>query len=296
MYKQIILNVDREDVANLEELFFEFGALSTTVSDNNEGNELEEMIFDEPTGVISHGNCKVWDHSRLAVLFTEDADISLVLTKIYNILGMQIDYQLENIKDQDWVSLSQKQHELIFISDSFVVASEWHTIPANCKSVILNAGLAFGSGTHPTTRMCMEWLVNNNLTDKTVLDFGCGSGILAITASILGAKQVVGIDIDPQAIESSNFNAQLNRIGNANFFPNENLESFPIKKFEIVLANILANPLIELAGIISSYCSGYLILSGVLEMQVSQVLQAYSKLFDTSEVSVVDGWAAIYLS
>lgn len=297
MYKQITLNVDRQSITVLEELFFEFGALATTISDNNEGNEFEEMIFDEPVGLtIGQENCKVWDHSKLTVLFMEDADINLVFEKIYNTKGIHIDYQLEYIQDQDWVSLSQKQHDLIFISDNFVVASEWHTIPANCKGIILNAGLAFGSGTHPTTRMCMDWLVNHHIRDKTILDFGCGSGILAITASILGAKQVVGIDIDPQAIDSSKGNALLNKINNADFFHNEHLDSFSIKQFEVVIANILANPLIELAEIIASYCSNYLILSGVLEMQVPEVIQAYSRMFDSCEVRSIDGWAAIYLT
>jgi ribosomal protein L11 methyltransferase len=295
MYKQVILRVDRALANTLEDILFEHGALSTTISDNNEGNELEELIFDEPDGLFTKNSVPLWNDSKLTVLFAQDIDVDSIFVHLYELLAKKIEYQIEILPDQDWVSLSQKQHELIFISQNFVIASQWHNIPQNCQSIKLNAGLAFGSGTHPTTKMCMQWLVDNDLSLKTVLDFGCGSGILAITAAILGAKEVVGIDIDPQAIESSNNNKQLNNITNAYFCSNEQLASLKIKNFDVVLANILAAPLIKLSNMIAQYCNEYLILSGLLQSQVTEVLVAYQHCFDVLSSKTVDGWAAIYL-
>lgn len=291
MYKQLTIYVNDESVEILTDLFFDFGALATTICDANEGNADEELIFDEPVGLLSVKQVPVWKHSILYVLFLQEDDINPIILEIYSILGMQFEYTESILEDQNWVELSQQQHEIIHITDDFVIASEWHRVPQGCKAVMLNPGLAFGSGTHPTTRMCLEWLVANPPIGENVLDFGCGSGILAITAAVCGATEVVGVDIDQQAILSSQYNAELNSIC-ASFMLPEQLDKD--RRFDVVLANILANPLKELAPLLRNYTAQHLLLSGILEQQADEVIEVYKQYFTKVEQKNTNGWSILW--
>ena len=290
MYKQLTIDVNDELVEMLTDVFFDFGALATTICDANEGSADEELIFDEPVGLLSVKQLPVWKHSILYVLFLQEDDIKPIILEIYNVLGRQFEYTESTLEDKNWVELSQQQHEIIHITDDFVIASEWHRVPQGCKAVMLNPGLAFGSGTHPTTRMCLEWLVENPPVGEKVLDFGCGSGILAITAAVCGSIEVVGVDIDQQAIISSQYNAELNNVG-ARFMLPEQLDKN--MKFDVVVANILANPLKELAPLLRNYTAHHLLLSGILEQQTDEVINVYKQYFTKVEQKNTNGWSML---
>lgn len=287
-FKQLKIKVDSEKADSLGDAFFAEDALSVSVEDQFEGTEFEEPIFNEPGMEVE----KLWQHSLLVVLLTEDCDIDQIVSNVQKKTKLTFDYEIENIDDQDWVRLTQSQFEPIKITDKLFIVPSWHELPiADATGIILDPGLAFGTGSHPTTFMCLEWLAKNVSTADTILDYGCGSGILAITAAKLGAKSVVGVDIDKQATESSLYNAEVNQTQVNFFLP----DKFKPTTYDIVIANILSNPLRMLASALSGYVckGGKIVLSGILDSQIEEMSSIYQEWFDMQVYKVMDGWVCL---
>lgn len=287
-FQQLKINIDSKRAEQLSDIFFELGALSVSIEDQYEGTELEQPIFNEP-GMDVKG---LWEHSTVVVLLNADDDIEAIITASQNELNSTFDYVLEQVDDQDWVRLTQSQFEPIEVTSKLYIVPSWHTIPNHdATGIILDPGLAFGTGSHPTTFMCLKYLAENITSNMKVLDYGCGSGILAITAKKLGAQLVDGVDIDPQAIESSLFNAENNQV-NVNFYLPD---TFTAGQYDLVVANILSNPLRMLASALASYVKpqGKIILSGILADQIEEMSTIYSQWFTMNTYTIQDGWACL---
>lgn len=287
-FQQLKINIDSKRAEQLSDIFFELGALSVSIEDQYEGTELEQPIFNEP-GMDVKG---LWEHSTVVVLLNADDDIEAIITASQNELNSTFDYVLEQVDDQDWVRLTQSQFEPIEVTSKLYIVPSWHTIPnPDATGIILDPGLAFGTGSHPTTFMCLKYLAENITSNMKVLDYGCGSGILAITAKKLGAQLVDGVDIDPQAIESSLFNAKNNQV-NVNFYLPD---TFTAGQYDLVVANILSNPLRMLASALASYVKphGKIILSGILADQIEEMSTIYSQWFTMNTYTIQDGWACL---
>jgi ribosomal protein L11 methyltransferase len=202
-------------------------------------------------------------------------------------------FTLRSVADQDWVRLTQSQFEPMLIGERIWVVPSWHSAPDPDAIILeLDPGLAFGTGSHPTTRLCMEWLEKNPPLDQSVLDYGCGSGILAIVAKKLGAAQVDGVDIDPQAITSAEFNATRNQCAIDFSLPNKISNA----TYDVVVANILANPLKLMAPMLANKVApgGALVLSGVLERQADEVAAVYAPFIQLSVWQEREGWVALH--
>jgi ribosomal protein L11 methyltransferase len=192
------------------------------------------------------------------------------------------------VPDQDWVRLTQSQFAPVEITPEFWIVPTWHEPPAEARKIIrLDPGLAFGTGTHPTTRMCLRWIATHDLTGQRVLDYGCGSGILAIGAAKFGAKQIDAVDIDEAAVTSTELNAQANEVS-----LNAGLPELAQGAYQTVLANILATPLKVLAPLLCGHvqAGGHLVLAGILERQEEELIQAYAPHIKLSVADREDGW------
>ena len=206
---------------------------------------------------------------------------------------------LEHLEDQAWETVCKDQFKPLKFGRNLWICPTWHAISdSNAIIVLLDPGLAFGTGAHPTTQLCIAWLEKNKdyINHKTIIDYGCGSGILGITALKLGAKKVIGIDIDPQAIYAAQENALKNQVSIEACSP-DNI-GLHLQTADIIMANILANPIIELADKFYDYlsASGKLILSGILEEQANLVINAYKNKFILQELSVQEEWLRIEFS
>ena len=288
-FKQIIINIDSQRAEQLSDIFFDLGALSVSIEDEYEGTELEQPIFNEPGMIVE----ALWEHSKVVVLFDDLADVESLVSAAEIKLDAKFSYVQENVDDQDWVRLTQSQFEPIEVTDNLYIVPSWHSIPnAAATGIILDPGLAFGTGSHPTTFMCLRWIAENITPELEVLDYGCGSGILAITAKKVGAKLVDGVDIDAQAIESSLYNAEVNQVVVNFCLPNQ----FVAKQYDVVIANILSNPLRMLASALASYVkpSGQIILSGILESQIEEMCEIYAQWFAMSTYTIQEGWACLH--
>lgn len=288
-FKQLIVNIDSQRAEQLSDIFFDLGALSVSIEDEHEGTELEQPIFNEPGMDVE----KLWEHSKVVILLEQNADVVNMVADAALELNHTFDYQEEIVDDQDWVRLTQSQFTPIEITPNLFIVPSWHDIPnPDALGIILDPGLAFGTGSHPTTFMCLQWIADNVKPEHEVLDYGCGSGILAITAKKVGATRVDGVDIDPQAIESSLYNASNNQVVVNFSLPN----SFVAHQYDVVIANILSNPLRMLASALASYVkpSGQIILSGILANQIDEMCEIYSQWFDMSTFTVQDGWACLH--
>lgn len=288
-FKQLIVNIDSQRAEQLSDIFFDLGALSVSIEDEHEGTELEQPIFNEPGMDVE----KLWEHSKVVILLDQNADVVNMVADAALELNHTFDYQEEIVDDQDWVRLTQSQFTPIEITPNLFIVPSWHDIPnPDALGIILDPGLAFGTGSHPTTFMCLQWIADNVKPEHEVLDYGCGSGILAITAKKVGAIRVDGVDIDPQAIESSLYNASNNQVVVNFSLPN----SFVAHQYDVVIANILSNPLRMLASALASYVkpSGQIILSGILANQIDEMCEIYSQWFDMSTFTVQDGWACLH--
>ena len=190
------------DAASAEPIcdaLMELGALSASIEDADAGTPDEQPQFGEPGSVNTPG----WAHSRVIALFEPDADVAAVLAEATNSLGLPpvVDFAVDALEEQNWVQLTQAQFDPIRVSEHLWIVPSWHDAPDPAAiNLILDPGMAFGTGSHPTTRLCLEWLERNVDEGDTLLDYGCGSGILAIAAARLGAGEVTGVDIDPQAV------------------------------------------------------------------------------------------------
>jgi ribosomal protein L11 methyltransferase len=293
------LQTDNIHAEVLSEALLELGALSTDVHDAASGTEREQLLFDEP-GEFSGD---IWRAAELTALFDAGADIPSIIHAATQAAGLSDppSYRVEFVKEQDWVRLTQSQFNPIRVSPRLWIVPSWHRIPdPGAINLIIDPGLAFGTGTHPSTQLCLEWLDENLRQGEDVLDFGCGSGILAIAAAKLGARHVVGIDIDPQAVEASRQNARLNQCEEtkvefhaAQMGRQAGAESRG--SVDVVVANILANPLIMLAPILGDAVrkGGHIALSGIFLEQAEDVMRAYHQQFDMRIAGQRDGWSLL---
>ena len=283
---QVRLAITPEQAATYEEALLDVGAVSVTFMDAE-----DQPIFEPDLGTTP-----LWSHTHLLALFEADTDPAALLAHLALLTGGPLPaHQVEQIADQDWERSWMDNFQPLRFGQRLWIVPSWHQPPEpQAVNLHLDPGLAFGTGTHPTTALCLEWLDGQSLHDCNVLDFGCGSGILAIAALLLGAKQACGTDIDPQALEASRDNATRNGIDTARFplyLPSE----MPADTFDLVLANILAGPLVQLAPIISQHVrqGGHLVLSGILAEQAEEVRAAYQADFILDPTAEKDGWVRI---
>jgi ribosomal protein L11 methyltransferase len=297
----ISLSLQTDDIHAevLSEALLELGALSTDIHDAAAGTEREQLLFDEP-GEFSGD---IWRAVELTSLFDAGVDIPSIIHAATQAAGLSDppSYHVEFVEEQDWVRVTQSQFNPIRVSPRFWIVPSWHQIPdPDAISLIIDPGLAFGTGAHPSTQLCLEWLDENLRRGEDVLDYGCGSGILAIAAVKLGARHVVGIDIDPRAVEASRQNARLNHCEETKVeFCTAQTVRHPDAegscRVDVVVANILANPLVMLAPILCEAVrkGGHIALSGILLEQVEDVMQAYRQQFDMRIGRQRDGWSLL---
>jgi ribosomal protein L11 methyltransferase len=251
---------------------------------------------DQPIFEPDLGTTPLWSHTHLLALFEDGTDGDAVLAHLKLLRGGELpEHQVERIEDQDWERSWMDNFQPMRFGQRLWIVPSWHQAPEpDAVNLLLDPGLAFGTGTHPTTALCLEWLDGQDLAGCTVLDFGCGSGILAIAALLLGAPQAVGTDIDPQALEASRDNADRNGIDPARF-PVYLPADLPPQPADVVVANILAGPLVQLAPTITALVKngGRLALSGILAEQAEEVRAAYAGAFDLDPTAVKDGWVRI---
>ncbi len=295
-WTEIVIEVARTHAESLSDALMDAGALSVSVEDADFGTDAEQPLFGEPGMEPKEA---AWENSRVVALTSADADQTAIVAAAASVVGLtasDVKFTLRKVEDQDWVRLTQSQFEPIHIGKNIWVVPSWHDAPDPHALVLeLDPGLAFGTGSHPTTRLCMEWLEANAPTGLSVLDYGCGSGILAMVAKKLGAEKVIGIDIDPQAIESAIFNTERNHCDVAYYLPDEFAESGNADTFDMVVANILANPLKLMAPMLAGRVNpaGQLVLSGVLATQVGEVTAAYAPFLDLTIWKEHEGWVAL---
>lgn len=266
----------------------EAGALSVDVSDSQAGTVRETAIYDEPGAQLQS-----WRSNRLTALFPDGFDVERALGACAAALGVNLPpHAIDTVADTDWVAATQAQFQPMRVGEDLWIVPSWcDPIDSNAINVRIDPGLAFGTGSHATTRLCLRWLVQNLVRGASVLDYGCGSGVLAIAASKLGAGVVFGVDIDVQAIAVSRANADANGADLAFGLP----EDLAPGCFDIVIANILADPLEQLAPLLASRaCSrGSIVLSGLLDSQADALVALYSRWFNIGLWAQEDGWAVL---
>ncbi|HBO37073.1 MAG TPA: 50S ribosomal protein L11 methyltransferase [Pasteurellaceae bacterium] len=284
---QIRLNSTDQQAEKISDYLEEIGAVSVTFMDSQDTPVFEPLP----------GETRLWGNTDVMALFDAETDMQRVLRLLQQseLLERDFAYKIEQIEDKDWEREWMDNFHPMQFGKRLWICPSWRDIPdSNAVNVMLDPGLAFGTGTHPTTALCLEWLDSLDLHGKTLIDFGCGSGILAIAALKLGAKSAVGIDIDPQAITASYNNAEQNGVA-------DRLQLFlsdqkPVElSADIVVANILAGPLKELYPVISGLVkpTGLLGLSGILATQAESVCKAYQQSFELDPIQERDEWCRI---
>jgi len=277
------LEIAAEDLIDLLE---KFGAASVSLSALS-----PELIFSEP----DQDAPGFWEKTRITVLLPDDTDLDILLACVRNRVEEDavINTHIELVRDKDWVKSFQEDHGPLVYSDKLCVCPEWASPPENIKHVLhLEPGLAFGTGSHPTTALCLDWLVNQDLDGKAVIDYGCGTGILGMSALLMGAKHVYAIDIDPQALDASRKNAGRNELEmQMTFLDDEG----GLPAVDLLIANILLNPLKQLAPRFADLlpAGGKLVLSGLLAQQVNECVSSYQDRFDMQEPVFRQEWALL---
>ena len=265
----------------------ELDALSVSVQDADAGADAESPLFGEPDMPAPAAG---WERSVLTALFESQAAAERAATLLLAqpwAKGLHVQ-ALQSVAEQDWVRLTQSQFAPVEITPQFWVVPSWHEPPTGARHAIrLDPGLAFGTGTHPTTRMCLRWLAGRPAALGRVLDYGCGSGILAIGAAKLGATQVTAVDIDPAAVRATRDNAARNAVT-----LRAGLPDLAQGEYDLVLANILATPLKLLAPLLVSHVArgGWLVLAGILERQVGELTAAYAGRLSLVVADTQEGW------
>ena len=251
---------------------------------------------DTPMYEPKPGETMLWPDTQVTGLFNASDDMKSIIKRLEQsrILGKGFKYKLDQLEDKDWDREWMDNFHPMQFGKRLWICPSWREVPdPDAVNVMLDPGLAFGTGTHPTTALCLRWLDALDLEGKTVVDFGCGSGILALAALKLGAKEVIGIDIDPQALQASMENARRNGVEDrlTVYLP----EDQPTLEADVVMANILSGPLIELQSVITGYCKtgGKLVLSGILEEQIEKIEAAYQSHFALDESAVDGDWARV---
>lgn len=276
---------DRVDV--LSDALDALDALSVSVEDADAQTPAEQALFGEPGMPPPKDG---WQRSRMVALFAQEAgaqEASELLQAQDFFEGCRL-LGIQAVADQDWVRLTQSQFAPVEVTPEFWIVPTWHEPPAQAQQIIrLDPGLAFGTGTHPTTRMCLRWIARNKLQDQRVLDYGCGSGILAIGAAKYGATRIDAVDIDEAAVTSTVLNAEANHVALSAGLPDQ-----AQGLYQTVLANILATPLKVLAPLLCSHveAGGALVLAGILERQADELKAAYAPWVSLEVADSEDGW------
>ncbi|MBC7780985.1 MAG: 50S ribosomal protein L11 methyltransferase [Proteobacteria bacterium] len=278
----------------------EHGALAVDVGDALAGTPEERAVFDEPGEWNEPMRPIRWQRARLAALFdTAEAALHIVASALDACaIDRNLLRQTRTIADADWVAQTQREFEPIAITDRLWIVPSWHRPPdPSALNLVIDPGRAFGSGSHPTTRLCLQWLAQHVHAGASVLDYGCGSGVLAIGAARLGAVRVVGVDIDPEAVATATANARANGVAQVQFLLPEAMTPGPVasSRFDLVVANILARPLMTLAPLLVAHLrhGGRIALAGLLDTQVEQIAQAYAPACGLQTERVLDGWALL---
>ena len=274
-------------VTDISEALEALDALSVSVEDADAQSESEQALFGEP-GMPPPK--EAWQRSKVVALFAKEvtAHDAERLLFVQDFFTNSQSLGVHPVEDQDWVTLTQSQFQPVEITPDFWIVPTWHEPPAQAKRFIrLDPGLAFGTGTHPTTRMCLRWIASRKNLSIRVLDYGCGSGILAIAAALHGAQSVDAVDIDEAAIASTLLNAKANGVT-----LHAGHSGLAVGAYDTVLANILATPLKVLAPLLCSHVkpTGHLVLAGILERQAQELQQAYAPYCKLQVSDQEDGW------
>jgi len=290
-YREVTIPVGEEQADALSDALLELGALSVSVEDRYGETAQEQALYGEP-GLPPPASA--WQQSLLRALFADEpqADAALAALLAAGALPDLRDVHQTTVADQDWVRLTQAQFQPVSIDDALWIVPSWHTPPATTAPVIrLDPGLAFGTGTHPTTRLCLQWLARHALHEQSVLDYGCGSGILAIAAAKFGAAHVVAVDIDPDAVQATAANARANAVTLHTGLP----DAVGGARFDVVVANILSAPLKLLAPALAAHVkpAGWLVLSGILQRQADELISAYAPYAALRVDQALDGWVCL---
>ncbi|WP_430423586.1 50S ribosomal protein L11 methyltransferase [Methylibium petroleiphilum] len=289
---ELVLLAREEQVESVSDALMELEALSISVEDADADTPSEQALFGEPDMPAPKAG---WQRSTLRALFPDESSATeaaaLLLAQEWA-ADLQV-HSLQPVPEQDWVRLTQSQFAPVEITPTFWIVPSWHEAPAAATQVIrLDPGLAFGTGTHPTTRMCLRWIATHAaaVRGRRVLDYGCGSGILAIGAALFGAAPIDAVDIDPAAIQSTQDNAQANGVTLEAGLPER--AGSPSAAYPLVLANILATPLKLLAPLLSAHVAagGHLVLAGILERQAAELQAAYAPWLALEVSDREDGW------
>ena len=287
-WTNFMIQTNAESAEKTTDYLIDLGALSASIQDKNLNQNNEEIIFGEP----HNGPQQYWQENSINALFDENIEIDKIKSKLEKFLNQEIKVIVSRVEDQDWVKTSQDQFHPICIRDKFWIIPTWHNLKLrNGINLILDPGLAFGTGSHPTTHLCIEWLIDHVNKNNRVLDYGCGSGILAIAAKKIGCQSALGVDIDPQALIASKDNALLNNVTIQISASSEPIEI----NADLIVANILSSALSVLAPALAGYCKprGMIALSGILEAQESQIKEIYEEWFDIINVTRKEGWICI---
>jgi ribosomal protein L11 methyltransferase len=279
----------QEQVESLSDVLLELAALSVSVEDADAHTEQEQALFGEP-GMPPPASA--WNRSKVMALFDtqvllEEAKVCLLGLEEFETCQILSEVQ---VPEEDWVRITQSQFQPVQITEDFWIVPSWHEVPSAALKVIrLDPGLAFGTGTHPTTRMCLAWAAQHDFTSERVMDYGCGSGILAIAAVLYGSSQTDAVDIDPAAVISAEQNARDNgvaaqiRVG---------LPDISSGLYDTVFANILATPLKVLAPLLCGLVKpgGHLVLAGILQRQEEELKAAYAPYCELQVSNESEGW------
>ncbi|MGM0526310.1 MAG: 50S ribosomal protein L11 methyltransferase [Pseudomonadota bacterium] len=283
---QLTLSSSEEYAPQVGDMLMANGAQAVTYRDG-----ADTPIFEPPLGEVL-----LWQHTLVTGLFDAETDIKAVIANLEKarILATPLQYKVDPLEDKDWEREWMDNFHPIQFGERLWICPSWRDIPEpDAVNILLDPGMAFGTGTHPTTAMCLRWLDANPPANAAVVDFGCGSGILGIAALKLGAKHAIGIDIDRQALIATKDNAERNQVaaGFDVFLPSEQ----PDQQADLVIANVLAGPLRELAEVILNYVApgGQLVLSGILQRQADSVMQAYQPEIQFDPVTIDGDWVML---
>lgn len=281
---QFIFDSTSDKADHLSEVLSECGAGAVTFQDNK----------DQPIYEPELGTTPLWAATNVIALFDAETDTNLIIQMLSGMLAPDTvpNYRIEAVEDKDWVREWMDNFHPMSFGKRLWICPSWHTPPdKNAVNIMLDPGLAFGTGTHPTTALCLNWLDQADIKDKVVIDYGCGSGILAIAAALLGAKKVVGVDTDPQALEATQANAKRNGVTIDTYLPDD----CPEETCDLLLANILAGPLKSLSERLAGLTKtgAPIVLSGVLDTQADDVSQSYQPWFDMEDAVLKEEWTRI---
>lgn len=289
-WQSLRMEAGADAAEELSDALMALGALSVGIEDADAETPDEAPIFGEP-GTSEPG---VWKHNVVSALFDENSDLPAIAAEAAATAGIASpEYTIDSLPEQDWVRATQSQFDPIPISGKLWIVPSWHEAPRpDAINIALDPGLAFGTGSHPTTHLCLTWLTENLSGGEKVLDYGCGSGILAIAAKKLGAGETLGVDIDPQAIVASAQNAGQNDVKIDFRLP----DAMPARyNADIVVANILSIPLKILAPLLAASCrsGGRIALSGILAEQAGEISALYATWFDMAAPVFMENWTLL---